>query len=178
MANALTEPPFAANPPVKVNINAKTLGLVLMILGIIGLIFAIIGLLTIFGFCGGFGVGLCGFPIIWLLGDLVGLAGLVIGTIGAYRMYQGLRQGKDWVIYGLALGLLGALIGLIGNIMAYSGLLGFGAGAIVGFIIDLIIYFIVYYLVVISRFPGEAPLVATPGGYGGYGAPPPPPPSA
>ncbi|MBV8195253.1 MAG: hypothetical protein JOY80_06965 [Candidatus Dormibacteraeota bacterium] len=175
MANALTEPPFAANPPVKVNVNAKTLGLVLMILGIIGLVFELIGLFAIFGFCGIYG-SICGFPIIWLLGDVLGLAGLAIGTIGGYRMYQLNRQGKDWVIYGLILGLAGALVGLVGNVIAYSGLLvGVGAGAIVGFIIDLIIYFIVYYLVVISRFPGEAPLVAS--GAGGYGSPPPPPPA-
>jgi hypothetical protein len=40
----------------------------------------------------------------------------------------------------------------------------------------------VYYLVIISRWPGDAPLVAAgpTGGYGnppgGYGSPPPPPP--
>jgi len=34
----------------------------------------------------------------------------------------------------------------------------------------------VYYLVVISRFPGEAPLVSSPGGYGAPPPPPPPPP--
>jgi hypothetical protein len=179
MANALTDPPFAQNPPVKLNVNAKTLGLVLLILGIIGIVFGAIGLITLFGFCsiGGISLG-CGFPILWLLGDLVGLFGAVIGTIGAYRMYQLNRQGKEWVVYGLALGVLGEVISLIGTIIAYSGVIGlsFGGAAIFGLIIYLIIAFIVYYLVVISRFPGEAPLVAqSPGG--GYGAPPPPPPA-
>jgi hypothetical protein len=181
MANALTDPPFAANPPVKVNINAKTLGLVLLILGILGIIVEALGLLAVFGLCsvGGITITGCGFPLFWLLGQLIGLAGVVIGTIGAYRMYQGNREGKDWVIYGLALGLLGAVVGLIGQIIAYSGLigLGLGGGAIFVFIIDLVIYFIVYYIVVISRFPGDTPLAPTSyGGYGG-GTPPPPPPS-
>jgi hypothetical protein len=184
MANALTDPPFAADPPVKLNVNAKTLGLVLLILGIIGIVFGIIGLLAVFGACTvlGVSIGGCGFPILWLLGALVGLAGVVTGTIGAYRMYQMNPQGKEYVIYGLGLGLLGAVISLIGNVIAYSGLgvigVGYG-GAIAALIIDLIIYGILYYLVVISRFPGQAPLVPTSGGGyggGGYGSPPPPPP--
>jgi hypothetical protein len=46
----------------------------------------------------------------------------------------------------------------------------------------VIIYAIVWYIVIISRFPGDTPLVAAgpTGGYGnppgGYGTPPPPPP--
>ena len=39
MANILTDPPFAADPPIKVNIPAKTVGIVAAILGILGLIF-------------------------------------------------------------------------------------------------------------------------------------------
>jgi hypothetical protein len=177
--SALTDPPFAANPPVKINVNAKTLGLVLLVLGAIGILLSALGLITIFGFCGTYAyLGGCGLPIIWLLGELVGLAGLVIGTIGAYRMYQGNAQGKEWVIYGLVLGFVGAIIGLIGNLSAYSGVLGYGAGgAIFGLIIDAIIYFIVYYVVIVSRFPGQVPLAppgATPWG-SGPSAPPPPP---
>jgi hypothetical protein len=173
--NALVDPPFAKDPPVKINVNAKTLGLVLLILGAIGILLQVIGLFTIFGFCSAyFG---CHFPILWLLGDIVGLGGTVLGTIGAYRMYEENPQGKEWVIYGLALGLVGAVLTLVGNLSAYSGLLvGAGAGAIFGLIIDLIVYFIVYYLVVVSRFPSQAPL-NPPGAssWGGPSAPPPPP---
>jgi len=59
-----------------------------------------------------------------------------------------------------------------------------GYGGVGSFVFDLIIAVVLYYLVVISRWPGDAPLVATgpTGGYGnppgGYGSPPPPPPSA
>ena len=183
MANVLTDPPFAADPPVKFNVNAKILGLVLGILAIIGAIFSLLGLLASFGACTVLGVtiGGCGIPILWLLGALVQLVGYILGALGGFRMYQMNREGKLNVIYGLGLGAAGTVLYLIGNIIFYSGISVIGAGyggAIVGVIIDLIVIFILYYLVVISRFPGEAPLVpsAYGGGYGGgYGSPPPPP---
>ena len=180
--NSLVDPPFANDPPVKVNVNAKTLGLVLLILGAIGILIEGLGLIGILGFCGTYSAyGGCNLPILWLLGDLVALAAVIIGTVGAYRMYQGDAEGKLWVVYGLILGIVGAVITLIGNYAAYSGLVGIGAGGavIVGLIIDLIIYFVIYYLVVISRFPGQAPLTTTGTSWtgGGPSAPPPPPPT-
>jgi hypothetical protein len=180
MANVLTDPPFAADPPVKVNVDAKVVGLVV---GIVAVILAVIDLIGLFGALGLTAIcAACGFPVLWLLGALVVLVGDIVAAIGGFRMYQMNRQGKEFVIYGLGLAVLGQVVGLIGTILAYRGYaLGFGAGAIVGFIIWLIIRFCVYYLVIISRFPGEAPLVPSAGGYGGYGggpAPPPPPPTA
>jgi len=179
MANSLTDPPFAANPPVKLNIDAKILGLIIGILAVLGAVFGLIGLLAAFGACtvAGVSIGGCGFPILWLLGDLLLLVGYIVGAVGGFRMYQMNRLGKEWAIYGLALGFVGNLLYLVGNIIFYSGfgVLGVGyGGAVVGFIISLIIYFIVYYLVVISRFPGDSPLSPSP--YGGYGGTPPPPP--
>jgi hypothetical protein len=178
--NQITNPRFAANPPVKLNIDAKMLGLIIGILAVISAALELWGLITVFTFCGGLAVA-CGFPIVWLLGAIIGLVGSIVGAIGGFRMYQLNPEGKLWVIYGILLAFAGAVIGLIGNIIAYAGLLGygFGAGAIVGFIVDVIIYFCIYYLVIISRYPGEPPLVSTGTGYGGYGGPggtPPPPP--
>jgi hypothetical protein len=172
MANALTDPPFAADPPVKVNVNARILGLVIGILAVIGAILTLFagGLISLIGFAGGF-------AIIWFLGVLISLVAEIMVAIGGFRMYNLDRGGKDLVIYGLALALAGAVLNLVGQLIAYSGIYAFGyapAGAIVGLIIDAIIYFIIYYLVVISRFPGEQPLA--PGGMGGYRTPPPPPP--
>lgn len=174
MANTLTDPPFAANPPVKLNVNAKILGLVIAILAVLGIILSLFagGLLSIFGFVGGLA------PI-WLLGVLIAIVAEVFAAIGGFQMWNLNRGGKNLVIYGLALGLVGAIVTLIGQIVAYSGLLLYSAsGAVVGLIFDIIIYGIIYYLVVISRFPGEAPMSPTSygGGYGGN-APPPPPPS-
>jgi len=42
---------------------------------------------------------------------MIGLAAVIIGTIGAYRMYQLNPEGKLWVIYGLILGIVGAIVG-------------------------------------------------------------------
>jgi hypothetical protein len=78
-------------------------------------------------------------------------------------MYQLNRAGKDQVIYGVAVGVIGGILQIVGY------------GGVGGFIFSLIVAVIIYYLVVISRFPGESPLVAAPGGYGG--TPPPPPPA-
>jgi len=178
MANVLTDPPFAADPPVKINVSARILGLVIGILAAIGAIFTLFvgGLFSVFSF----GVGSAS---LWLIGVLVGLAGEIFGAVGGFQMYNLNRNGKNLVIYGLALGLLSALVVLIGQLIAYSGLLAYTAGgAVFALIFDAIIYGIIYYLVVISRFPGDAPLVPSTGGGGygggGYGSPPPPPPPA
>lgn len=180
--NSLVEPGFAKDPPVKLNVNAKILGLVLLILGALGILVDLIALIGIFGFCSLYsspiyGSG-CSLPVIWLLGTLVGLAATILGTTGAFRMYQENPQGKEWVVYGLILGFIGAVISLIGNLSAFNGLTGVaaGAGVIVGLVIDLIIYSIIYYLVVVSRFPSQAPMTPpTAGAWGGPSAPPPPP---
>jgi len=184
MANILTDPPFAADPPIKVNIPAKTVGLVAAILGILGLIFfGLFGLFAAFALTtlsvscnnlNALGVATnCGTSGIFFLA-LIGVIGTLLGSllylIGGFQMYNLNRKGKDLVIYGLAVGLIGGLLELIG---------GLGAG---GFVFDVIWFAVGWYIVVISRWPGDAPLVAAgpTGGYGnppgGYGSPPPPPP--
>lgn len=175
--NVLTNPPFAADPPLKWNINARILGLVIGILAALGALLGLISLFTIFGFCSGlYG---CGFPVIWLFGSVVGLAGEVLAAIGGFRMYNRDREGKDLVIYGIVLAVVGSFINLIGSVLAYSGLgIAFGGAAVFGFIVGLAIDVLIYYLVVISRFPHEQPL-GPPGHWGGStppGPPPPPPP--
>jgi hypothetical protein len=178
MANILTDPPFAADPPIKLNIPAKTLGLVAGILGIIGLVFGLIALPAVFALnsvCVAFdnigcNTGIFGLAII---GVIIALVGSALYAFGGFRMYQGNRQGKDLVIYGLA-------VNVIGGILEGVGYGGYG-----NLVFAILVGVVIYYLVVISRWPGDAPLVAsgpTGGGYGnppgGYGSPPPPPPSA
>jgi hypothetical protein len=187
MANILTDPPFAADPPIKLNVPAKTVGLVAAILGIIGIIFGLIALPAIFALnsvvssansfcqavsgtnCAGTNSGIFGLA---LIGVLLGFVGAILYAFGGFRMYQLNRQGKDLVIYGLIVSLVGGILEIVGY------------GGVGSFIFDLIIAVVLYYLVVISRWPGDAPLVASgpTGGYGnppgGYGSPPPPPPSA
>lgn len=167
--NPLTNPSFGSNPPVKINVNAGILGLVIAILACIGLLLSLFagGLFSVIGFIGGLA------PI-WLLGVLVAIAAEALAAFGGFQMYRLNPAGKSLVISGLALGLAGAVLSLVGEIVAYSGLLGYGAsGAVVGLVLDVIVYGVIYYLVVISRFPGEAPLVPVmrPPSFG----PPPPP---
>jgi len=178
MANILTDPPFAADPPIKLNIPAKTVGLIAGILGIIGVIFlglfgliAALALTTVSTACNNLnslGVatncGTAGIFFLALIGVIAGAVAAVLYLIGGFQMYNLNRNGKNLVIYGLALGLIGGLLELIG---------GLGAGS---FVFDLIWFVVGWYIVVISRWPGDAPLVATSLPPGGYGSPPPPPP--
>jgi hypothetical protein len=173
--NSLINPSFAKNPPVKLNINAKVLGLVVAILACIGLLLSLFagGLFSIIGFIGGFA------PV-WFLGVLVAIVAEALGAVGGFQMYRLDPGGKRLVISGLALGLAGAVLSLVGELMASSGLLGYGStGAVLGVILDVIVYGIIYYLVVVSRFPNEAS--RGPAGAMGppaFGPPPPPPPTA
>ena len=174
MANVLTDPPFAADPPVKFNIDAKILGLVIGILAVIGLVVSLLALPAVFALnnfvsslCSSVGTscGTSGIFALALVGVLVALVGQVLYAIGGFQMYNLNRAGKEKVIYGLALNVVGGVLEIVGY------------GGIGGFIFSLIVGIVVYYLVIISRFPGEAPLVTAPYG-GGYGSPPPPPPPA
>ena len=168
MPNMLTDPPFAADPPIKLNVNAKILGLVIGILAVIGLVIALLALPIVFAIgsvCSTFNCGThSGILLLALLGVIVSIVGDVLYAIGGFQMYNMNRTGKDKVIYGLALNVIGGILQIVGY------------GGIAGFIFSLIVAVIVYYLVVISRFPGEAPLVTS--GAGGYGSSPPPPPPA
>lgn len=172
MANILTDPPFAADPPIKFNVNAKILGLVIGILALIGLVLAIIALPVVFALtsyatsvCNQVGVncGSNGIFALALVGVLLSIVGDILYAVGGFQMYNMNAAGKVKVIYGLAINVVGGIIQIIGY------------GGVAGFIFSLIIAVVVYYLVVISRFPGEAPLVAS---AAGYGSPPPPPPPA
>jgi len=178
MANMLTDPPFAADPPIRLNVPAKTLGLVIGILAIIGIILDLIALPVVFALnnsvsticsLSGVNCGTTGIFGLAIISVLIGLVGSILYAFGGFRMYQLDRSGKNLVIYGLVVNLLGGILAIVGY------------GGVGGFIFSLIIAVVVYYLVVISRWPGDAPLVAGPtGGYGnppgGYGSPPPPPP--
>ena len=171
MPNILTDPPFAADPPLKMNVNAKILGLVIGILAVIGLVIALVALPAVFALnnavstlCGSLGVscGTSGIFFLALLGVIISIVGDLLYAIGGFQMYNLNRAGKDKVIYGLAVNVVGGILQIVGY------------GGIGGFIFSIIVAVVVYYLVVVSRFPGEAPLVASP--MGGYGSPPPPPP--
>lgn len=141
----LLNPSFAKDPPVKLDIPAKTLGLVCAILAGISTFFGVIGLLGVSALTAVAGTG-----ALFLVGTVINVIGSALVAWGGYKMYQGDRDGKRLAIYGLVASAVGSLIAALGN-------LGLG-----GWIVNAVILFVIYYLVVISRFEGEPKLVAAP----------------
>ena len=145
--DTLLHPPFEANPPVKLNISAKIIGLIACILaalGLLGYLFAIPAILALNALATGLGVVHPGIFAVAIIGLLIGVVADILELIGGYRMYQENHEGKKLLIYGIALGALGSVV------------YGIGFGGIGGVIVGLVIDFIVYYIVVISRFPGRS----------------------
>jgi hypothetical protein len=164
-------PPFENDPPVKFNIPAKTIGLVYCIIGAILLVFAGLGALLTLVF-GGIGTAINvtngGSPV----GFIIRLVSIVIAVVayamiawGGYRMYQLDHGGRDMVLLGIFALVVSGFIGAFGSlsVLIVAGLIFWA--------ISTAVTFIFYYLIVISRFPDEAPLVA--GGGSNAGAPPP-----
>ena len=148
MLETLLAPPFAADPPIKLNVPAKTLGLILAILGAISAFFGILGVFALLGLSA-IAVAYGGIFLLAVIGVIVGEIGAVVGAWGGYQMYKGNRDGKRLAIYGVLLNVVGSLIAAIG-----------GSGGLVGWIFGALISFVVYYLIVISRFPDDLPVVA------------------
>jgi hypothetical protein len=139
----LLNPSFAKDPPVKLDIPAKTLGLIYAILAGISTFFGVIGLLGVSALAAVAGTG-----ALFLVGTVINLAGSALVAWGGYRMYQGDRAGKRLAVYGLAASAIGSLIAALGNL------------GLVGWIVNAVILFVLYYLVIISRFEGD-PKLAT-----------------
>jgi hypothetical protein len=142
----LMAPAFMKNPPVKLDIPAKTLGLVYAILGALGVLFGLFGLFAALGLSAvATAVGVGGVWILLLIGGLVSLVGTALAAWGGYKMYQGDHAAKRTVVMGLVISLIGGLISALGT---------FGGG-LPGWIISALITFVLYYLVIISRFSDE-----------------------
>jgi len=147
---ALLNPSFAKDPPVKLNISAKTLGGVYALLGAIAAVVGLVGVLGLLGVGSYLAyVGVGGLIFLVALGNLISVIGTGMAAWGGYRMYQEDHDGKRVVIYGLALSVVGGFVAALGT---------FGGG-ILGWIISLAITFVLYYLVIISRFDNETKLV-------------------
>jgi hypothetical protein len=129
--------------PVKLNLDAKVVGLVVAILAAIG------GLLSLFGLLGLLGVGAAltafgGIFALALIGVIVNIVADAMMAIGGWQMYQGSESGKRLVIYGLAISFLAQIVLALGHTAGSA-------------ILQLILLGILYYVVVVSRFPGQAP---------------------
>jgi len=141
----LLNPSFAKNPPVKLDIPAKTLGLVCAILAGISTFFGVIALLGVSALTAVAGTG-----ALFLVGTVVNVIGSALVAWGGYKMYQGDRDGKRLVIYGLVASAIGSLIAALGNL------------GLAGWIVNAVILFVIYYLVIISRFEGDPKIVSAP----------------
>lgn len=144
--DALLNPSFAKDPPVKLDISAKMLGGIYALLGGIAALFGALGLLALLGIGSYFAyAGVGGLVFLVGIGSMINVIGTAMAAWGGYRMYQEDRDGKRVVIYGLALTAVGGLVSALGS---------FGGG-LFNWIVSLAITFVLYYLVIISRFEGE-----------------------
>jgi hypothetical protein len=141
--DTLVNPPFANDPPVKLNLDAKVVGLVVAILAGIGALFALLGLLALLG-ASAAATAFAGIFFIAFIGVLVSGVADVIALVGGWQMYKGNESGKRLAIYGLAIAFVAEVIWMV----------GFASGS---GILQLILLALLYYAVVVSRFPGQAP---------------------
>lgn len=142
--DTLVNPPFASNPPVKVNFDAKVVGLVVAILAGIGAVFALLGLLGLLGAGAAALSAFGGIFVLALIVVAVSLVADVICAIGGWQMYQGNESGKRLAIYGLAISFVAEIILMIGFATSPS-------------ILRLILLAVLYYAIVVSRYPAQAP---------------------
>lgn len=159
MLHSLTDPPFADDPPLKVPVDSRVLGLVIGILSLVAglawLLVSIAGLWVVGSvdpYCNsvaaGSSCGSTGIFAVGLIGFLLVVAGYMLSAIGGFRMFALVHEAKSQTIYGLLLGAIGGIIATIG----YGGFLSV-------LIFDLLLAFVIYYLIIVSRFPDEEPLV-------------------
>src|SRR5207249_10119682 len=92
--DTLVNPPFANDPPVKVNFDAKVVGLVVAILAAIGALFPVLALLGVLGASAGAGSWFAGILFIARIRGLVNLVADAMTAIGGWQMYQGNEGGE------------------------------------------------------------------------------------
>ena len=159
--NGLTNPRFADDPPIKLRVDAKVLGLVIGILSIVAtvawILVSVTGLWvvgTINAYCSAFAQPgtscgtTSGIFALGLIGFLLVVAGYLLAAFGGFRMFAMVHTAKRLAIYGSALAIAGGVIAAIG----YGGFVSV-------LILDVVLGLLVYYLIVISRFPDEDPLI-------------------
>ena len=164
--NVLVNPPFRNDPPLKLNVQARVMGIIALVLGILGALGMLI-LLPAVVFVSSTVNSLCNDPLyrpyydcsthtyaLATVGVIIGVVGVVAQIVGGIWMMNGNVKGRALLVYALILGFLGNLLVAI----------GYGGSGYFGVVVDIV----VYYFIVIARFPGEAPLVATPTIPGGY----------
>ncbi|HUY98354.1 MAG TPA: hypothetical protein VMW47_12180 [Verrucomicrobiae bacterium] len=144
----LLNPPFAQDPPLKLSVNARTLGLVIAVLAGLGVLVEVVGLLGVLSLGVAYAAsGFAGIAFVAIVGLVLDLAAAVLSLTGGWRMSQGQASGKPLVIYGLAIGFAGEIV------------VGVGYESLGNALVGMVVLFAIYYLVIVSRFPapGGAP---------------------
>src|SRR3989442_5266495 len=140
--DTLVNPPFANDPPVKVNFDSKVVGLVVAILAGLGALLSLLALLGLLGASAVAGSAFAGIFFLALIGVLVNLVADVMAAVGGWQMYQGSESGKRLGIHRLALAFLAQFVQMI----------GFGSrGGIPG----LVLLATAHYPIVVTRFPSR-----------------------
>ena len=153
----LVEPTFIDrnNPPLKVNVSAKVIGWITVVLAAIGLlglllafpvVLAIGSAVTVLGVTTGYHPGVF---VLALIGIILVAIATLMALVGGWQMVQGNHNGRRLLIQALALN------------TAFSLVYNIGLASIGQFVLHVIINAIIYYFVLISRFPDEAPLAAS-----------------
>ena len=170
-SNLLVRPPFAVRGSARIQLDSRSLALVLAIVMTLASLFFLIGLPVTVTLCRLPG---CSFPTVRTLGVAMDLAGALVATGGCVLMYRLNPAGRALAVYGLVVLALGGVVALIGNdifVAANSTFYTAGAGAAIFLVVQLVAVALIYCLVVVSRAPVQPPAVAD-RSYGDPGAEP------
>jgi hypothetical protein len=137
----LLRPPFAENPPFKVDVDEKMAGAIAAVAAAVGLAGGAQALIFYLGIASVYAqfLGTGGTTLAIIVVLVEGIAEAMV-VYGGFRMFQGQRSGREIAVYGLAIDLVAHLI----PTYDYSPV---GVGALVSYVVIVA----VYYLLVVSR---------------------------
>jgi len=107
--NALVHPRFAANPPLGLKVDAKSIGLAVIVFSLYSTgtqsisVAVFVGINFYVRWAGIFSNQAFFFQT---FGPMVGLLGALLSLWGGWRMWRGHSTGKNWIGAGLGLGIL------------------------------------------------------------------------
>lgn len=106
---ALVHPRFARNPPLGLKVDAKSIGIVVVVFSLYSIgtqsisVAIFVGISFFVRWAGIFSSQ--GF-FLQTFGPMVGLIGALLSLWGGWRMWRGYSTGKNWIVAGLGLGIL------------------------------------------------------------------------
>lgn len=107
--NALVHPRLAANPPLGLKVDAKTIGIVIIVFSLWSVggqsisVAIFVGISFYTRWAGIFSSQVFFFQT---FGPMAGLLGALLSLWGGWRMWRGYSTGKNWIVAGLGLGIL------------------------------------------------------------------------